>query len=141
MTPNLALGANAALESAACLANQLHHLLSEHPRPRTSQISSAFAAYKTERTTRAKASVDATGFYTRFAAWEMPGMRSLTKVMRHLGDGPVYAQISGLVKGGVVLEFVEGPDGEAEKSGSVPWERRWAVTAKKKGLEKNIGGK
>lgn len=75
MTPNFALGAMCALESATVLINGIHEMhsalkLGEHPTK--SAISSMFRRYQEERMPRIKAAFDATAFLTRMHACDGP---------------------------------------------------------------------
>src|ERR1700756_3898940 len=70
MTPNLAFGANNAIESAASLVNNLHALLKVDPTPDTKDLEKVFAKYQAERHSRARLFTRITATYTRFAAWQ-----------------------------------------------------------------------
>ena len=68
MTPNLAFGANNAIESAVVLANCLRPLATETAVP-ADEIRAAFGEYARRRFSRAQHCVSVSGTYTRFAAW------------------------------------------------------------------------
>jgi hypothetical protein len=108
MTPNLAFGANNALESVAALANALNRTLSSSTTlPTTETLSALFSSYQNQRFARAKAHHDLTGFYTRLAAWDGFGMKFASRYLPLItGDKVVVDGFAKLVRGGVKLDYV-----------------------------------
>jgi len=120
MTPNIALGCNNAIESAASLTNHLHMLLEDVPNPTVTQLEATFALFQKERWARAKLSVNMTGNHCRRSCYQTwLGKFLLTRVMPLLGDSFLmnYA-LSPWAKDAVKLDFI---DEKHPKKGSVVW--------------------
>ncbi|KAF2810454.1 FAD/NAD(P)-binding domain-containing protein [Mytilinidion resinicola] len=122
MTPNLAFGANSAMESVAALSNGLNRALKNQSDSTLSreQISMVFQDYQEKRMGRVTKVHDFTGGFTRVSAWD--GL--LNKFMalwvlpiashEFVGD-----KFSRLIRGGVKLDYVPYKE---SRSGSVHWD-------------------
>ncbi|KAI1381392.1 FAD binding domain protein [Hypoxylon crocopeplum] len=74
MTPNIALGGNAAIESIVTLCNQLTRTLAKHQgaKPSRAALSETFAAYQAERWERINYAIKISGIATRIQAMTNP---------------------------------------------------------------------
>ena len=116
MTPNVAFGANNALQSVTVLANELSRCLSgaessedgspSQIHPTTTEIEAVFATYQKRRYGPASWQTWVSGYYTAGALWPTNYDRIMTYVPRYL---------LGIYEWVVVLFFVflctGGPDG------------------------------
>jgi 2-polyprenyl-6-methoxyphenol hydroxylase-like FAD-dependent oxidoreductase len=121
VTPNLAFGANNALESAVTLTNVLHELVKESTNPTSAEIDTAFQRYQSQRMKRAKACLFQASSYTSLAAYEGWGYETVLKLTLWYGDDLVQRQIGGWVKEAPRLDFLDLPEGEKEKVVRFPW--------------------
>ncbi|KAK2749197.1 putative secondary metabolism biosynthetic enzyme [Myotisia sp. PD_48] len=122
MTPNIAFGANSALESVASLCNEINRVVKSHPKgtPTRAELNAGFQKYQRTRTPRVKKIFDLAAMMTRLQAWD--GWL-LKFVMRYIvplvGDNRVADQFAKVIKGAVKLDYV--PLGNVPR-GSVKWE-------------------
>ncbi|ETS86467.1 hypothetical protein PFICI_00295 [Pestalotiopsis fici W106-1] len=89
MTPNAGSGGNAAIESAASLANSLDELIRRFPtqRPNLEEVRAALLKCQQERSERASSTVAMSAYVTRLHAVRGPLQRLLAYyVMPHAGD-------------------------------------------------------
>ncbi|KAH8657759.1 hypothetical protein BX600DRAFT_499833 [Xylariales sp. PMI_506] len=108
MTPNLAFGANNAIESAVVLTNLLHNTLATQSNLDTESIERSLSNYQQQRNDRANWCVFVSGQYTRTVAWgnwmsELLGRYIMPLVKINIIADWFFAPIP---KGGVVLDFV-----------------------------------
>ena len=114
MTPSLALGFNAAFESAAALTNQLQKVLNSgsQDKPTTAEIEQALANFQEKRFKRAKESQAMSARHTRYATWDNNLLHKLSTYVlpRILPLSILGKQVIGHAKGGERLEFLEVPE-------------------------------
>ncbi|KAL8722761.1 MAG: hypothetical protein Q9225_000822 [Loekoesia sp. 1 TL-2023] len=108
MTPNLGQGANSAIESAAALANNLHHLTQTQGirKPSTQQIEACLEAFSSTRLPRAKSIVKEAGFLTRLQARD--GLMNCfigRYIVPYAGDFPA-AHASKVVRAAPKLDYL-----------------------------------
>lgn len=120
MTPNLAFGANNAIESAAVLANLLHSSIAKDSKPDLDSIERLFSEYQKQRNSRAKWCVLVSGQYTNAVAWgnwisELVGRYIMPIISMNVIVDWFFSPIP---KGGRVLDFV---DETQHKAGRVTW--------------------
>jgi hypothetical protein len=128
MTPNAGQGGNTAIESAALLTNLLYYTRAEkHGAPfTTDDFTKIFAEYQMRQKPRAETMFEASTLLTRLQTHENGPLGFLaTYGLPILGDSFQINIASGLVLGGVKLDFLDKP----LKNGKIPWEgwSPWAV--------------
>jgi len=124
MTPNLALGANTAIESAAALGNALNTALKDAQGTSNGHldqaaVAAAFKQYQQNRLARATECKDKTGMNTRIHAWDGWFWKFFVKkVMILFGEKFVLKDTANLILGGVKLDYVPLKN---PHSGTIPW--------------------
>ncbi|THW08584.1 FAD/NAD(P)-binding domain-containing protein [Aureobasidium pullulans] len=121
MTPNAGFGGNAAMESAAALANSIKKLADQikEGRPTEDQIVACLQGYQENREVRAKAAIDASNLLTRvqaLATWghilfAKYGLTILGDFLENLG--------SNMAVGATLLDYLPPP--EASLKGALPF--------------------
>ncbi|THV96163.1 FAD/NAD(P)-binding domain-containing protein, partial [Aureobasidium pullulans] len=121
MTPNAGFGGNAAMESAAALANSIKKLADQikQGRPTEDQIVACLQGYQKNREVRAKAAIDASNLLTRvqaLATWghilfAKYGLTILGDFLENLG--------SNMAVGATLLDYLPPP--EASLKGALPF--------------------
>ncbi|THW83394.1 FAD/NAD(P)-binding domain-containing protein [Aureobasidium pullulans] len=121
MTPNAGFGGNAAMESAAALANSIKKLADQikEGRPTEAQIVACLQGYQKNREIRAKAAIDASNLLTRvqaLATWghvlfAKYGLTILGDFLENLG--------SNMAVGATLLDYLPPP--EASLKGALPF--------------------
>lgn len=122
MTPNAGLGFNSGVQSAAALTNALRGILLRDSKNVDSKaLEDAFESYQDLRKPHAKKTIDLSALYTRVVAWDNPVWKLADRYIMPYVNGDVLLLkllVSGLIKDGVVLDFV----GEENfKEGRVKW--------------------
>jgi len=125
MMPNAGLGFNSGVMSAAALTNVLRAALlqggGDGSKVGSRALEAAFEGYQNLRKPQAKKMIDLSGLYARVVAWDNPVWKLADRyIMPHVNGDIVLLKLllSGLVKDGVVLDFV----GENNfKEGKVKW--------------------
>ncbi|THY17079.1 FAD/NAD(P)-binding domain-containing protein [Aureobasidium pullulans] len=121
MTPNAGFGGNAAMESAAALANSIKKLADQikEGRPTEDQIVACLQGYQKKREIRAKAAIDASTLLTRvqaLATWGHAlfakyGLTILGDFLENLG--------SNMAVGATLLDYLPPP--EVSLKGALPF--------------------
>jgi hypothetical protein len=128
MTPNAGLGANCAIESAACLANVLEKLMHQKhgsSPPAYSDIQMAFGEYEKSRYGRVKTAYETSYLFTRLQALDNKLYKFLyTQISPVLGEDFEINALTNIVIGGPPLTFYNYKG----KKGLVPWEG-WNLSA------------
>ena len=123
MTPNFALGAMCALESATVLINGIHDMhstLGPGQHPTKSQISRMFQRYQEERMPRIKAAFDATALITRMHACDGPyHWFAMRCVFPATGMKPYADALGHLCSGAPKIKFLPV---EYKKSATIKWQ-------------------
>lgn len=118
MTPNIGMGGNAAIESAAALSNSLKRMLSNHGsgRPSLEDIQVSFKAYQHKREARIKAILTVANKQTRIDAFKGPIERFIVlKVIPHLGNDFIPNLQAQSLVGAERLEYLPGPERSLNK--------------------------
>jgi 2-polyprenyl-6-methoxyphenol hydroxylase-like FAD-dependent oxidoreductase len=119
MTPDLAFGANCAMESAVALVNELLPLKGR--RPATKTCEAALLRYSRRRHNRAMRCVKTSGMHTRLTDWGNWAWRLVNRwVLRHgwVRRFAVDREFTPISRAGEVLDFVEERNW---KEGRVKW--------------------
>ncbi|KAF2499175.1 FAD/NAD(P)-binding domain-containing protein [Lophium mytilinum] len=122
VTPNLAFGANSAMESVAALSNGLNRALENQLDSKLSrkQISMVFQDYQRKRIGRVTKAYNFTGGFTRISAWDGPLNRFIASWILPVTAHDVIAdKFTRLIRGGVKLTYVPYKE---TRSGSVRWD-------------------
>ena len=111
MTPNMGAGGNAAIETAAALANEIHGMLEKNRARRSSfeDVRQALANYQKQRQLRASATVKLANFMTRIHALKGIAARTMALyVMPNAGDLFVDLASDGWI-GATLLNYLPPP--------------------------------
>ncbi|KAI6086548.1 FAD binding domain protein [Hypoxylon rubiginosum] len=108
MTPNIALGGNAAIESVVSLCNHLHRTLATQgkAKPSLAALTDAFAGYQAERMERVKYAIKISGIATRIQAMTTPLYRFLAWVTPLLPERGAPDQVGEYIRGSPKIEYL-----------------------------------
>ncbi len=110
MTPNFALGANCALESAVVLVNKLVSLdrtITENGRPDALTITKLFDEYQTERLPRMKEAFEASHLMTRLHAYDgLVNHFTMRVMVPLLGQATFADKLAELISGAPKFDFL-----------------------------------
>ncbi|KAH6989863.1 hypothetical protein EDB80DRAFT_881882 [Ilyonectria destructans] len=121
MTPNIGAGGNAAIESAAALANSIKGMVDRHgcEQPSESDIEECLRGYQKCREERAAAVVDTSGKLTRLQALRGPFDRVFFRYLLPNSGDFLQDMASDMVIGASMLEYLPPP--KASLSGTMPF--------------------
>ncbi|KAI2617412.1 FAD binding domain protein [Hypoxylon sp. NC1633] len=107
MTPNIALGGNAAIESIVTLCNHLHRLLQKQQgaKPSRAALREVFAAYQAERWPRITYAIKISGIATRIQAWTTPLYKLAAFATPWLPERGAPDQLGQYIRGSPKLEY------------------------------------
>ena len=118
MTTITGQGANAALHSAAALANELRRVTRTNPNPDTKELGQAFTRYEKARKETAKAMCAVSERITRLGSWYtwFYWFYDLF-VLNWLSTKPILERFSNLMAKGQILDYVPFQDVKSK----IPW--------------------
>lgn len=119
MTPNIALGGNAAIESVVSLCNHLHRMLARgDAKPSRANLIETFAAYQAEREERVKYAIKISGLATRIQAMTTLPYRFAAWVTPWLPERGAPDQLADYIRGSPKIEYLST---QGFPSGRVAW--------------------
>jgi hypothetical protein len=127
MAPNLGLGANNAIESAAVLVNKLRAFAESNNASDTAALAKVFSEYQKQRKPRAAVCKDNTAMVARIASFHNSVYEFICRyAIPAIGDRLLaYWLLSPIPQGGVILDFLEEPN---KKEGNFKWRHAGKVT-------------
>ncbi|KAI1841163.1 hypothetical protein JX266_012630 [Neoarthrinium moseri] len=124
VTPNLGIGGNIGIESAASLANHLHALLKQESAPDSIALGEAFAAYRNQRFDVVESWYRRGYWHVKFLTFETKRHRemfekqALKSGLDHISKFKFAKDYLDTVSQGIKLDYVPI---ESELSGTYPW--------------------